>query len=105
MVTQIAADFSSRPVANALAAVDPDRSAGQRERVDLPVVANGERVRILRPWGGCSEARADPRDVGIHLRITQLRHLFSHLRVFLAADLDFLRDRNDGESGECGDGE
>src|SRR5215471_712367 len=79
--------------------VDPNRTAGQRERVDLPIIGHRERVRILRARCGRGEPLPDSCDVSTHLWIAKRRHLLPDLRVFLAADLDLLRNRDDREGG------
>src|SRR5262245_57384745 len=85
--------------------VDPDRTTGQRERVDLPIIGHRERVRILRARCGRGEPLPDSCDVSTHLWIAKRRHLLPDLRVFLAADLDLLRNRDDREGGRGERGE
>jgi len=79
--------------------IDPHRTAGQGERVDLSVIGHRERIRILRARRGGRKSLPDSFDVPTDPRIAELRHLFPDLRVFLASDFDLLRNGDDGEGG------
>src|SRR5258705_8597658 len=86
------------------AAIDPDGAAGQRERIDFAVIGHLEGVGIRRTWGSLSQSLPDAPDVRGDVGVANLRGLLAHLRVLRAANLDFLRHRDEREPGESNGG-
>ena len=82
------------------APVDPYRTAGQREGVDLFVVRNREAIRIAGTAGTGRDATSDRCHVRNHPTIGHYGQVFSHPLLRLATDRDLLLNRDQSVSGE-----
>lgn len=79
------------------AAVNPDRSARQRESVDLARIRHRKTVWIARPVGIGRNRPTEALDISRHPSIPDFRDLLTDLSLGLASDLNFLFDRDQTE--------
>ena len=83
------------------AAVNPDRSARQRECVDLARIRHRKTVRIARPVGLGRNRPTEAVDVSRHRSIPDFRDLLTDLGLGLASYLNFLINRDQTEGANA----